>query len=196
MRASLASSTRPLLLVAGLLAAGCSAPDPPPPDGGHTQTAPPDSGPCQESAVVYGIDIHEDAQVLGEGSTLPITLGFQGFLFVRVGLRTAMELPGTVNLWVQIKVPELVDLTTPFFGTETRSVEGGQTETVEVAELFNDQPLAQLLGQTASLVLSTDSPGCNLSATAEVTLVQGGYQGPDGGFTEPDAGPDAGPDGG
>lgn len=178
----------PLLLGSSLLLA-CSAPDPPGPDGGTTQTAPPDAGPCAEPAVLYGIDIHEEEQELGPGSTLAITLGFQGFLFVRVGMRTAMELPSTVNLWVQVDVPDLVDMTTPFFGTQTRAAEGGGTETVEVAELFNDQPLAELLGKKASLRLSTDSPGCMLSSTAEVTLVQGGYQGPDGGFSETDGGP-------
>ena len=170
---------------------GCSAPDPPLPDGG-TQTGPPDSGPCAETADLYGIDIHEQTQILTADSTLPVTLGFQGFLFVRVGMRTQMELPGTVNLWVQASIPGLLDTTRPFFGTETRAAEGGATETVEVTEIFNDQTLAQLLGSKATFILSTDTPGCTLSATAEVTLVQGGYQGPDGGFTEPDAGPDGG----
>jgi hypothetical protein len=170
-----------IALAVCLLLAGCSSPDPPGHDAGPPDAGPPDAGPCAERAAIYGIDVHDEEQLLAAGSALPITLGFQGFQYVRVGLRTPRALPATVDLWVHVGVEGALDLDTAFFGVETRAAEGDEAESVDVAVMFNDVPLAELLGQKAAIRATTTSPGCALAGSADVVLVQGAYQGPDGG---------------
>jgi len=174
-------------LAACLLLTGCPAPDPSHGDAG-VPDAGLDAGPCAESAALYGIDIHDEEQLLTAGTPLPITLGFQGFQYVRVGLRTARALPATVDLWMHISAGGALDLDTAFFGVETRTAPGGEAESIDVAVMFNDVPLAELLGLNATVRASTTSPGCALTGTADVVLVQGVFQGPDGGDDAGDGG--------
>lgn len=177
-----------LAVITCLLLAGCSSPDPPPEDAGPPDTGPPDAGLCAEPVSAYGVDVHEQKPVLADGSILPITLGFQGFQYVRVGLRTERALPATADVWVQVVIDGELDRATAFAGVETRAAEEGGVETADVNMMFNDVPLAQLVGQHASLRIWTTSPGCRLDASVEVVLIQGVYQAADGGVDGGDGG--------
>jgi hypothetical protein len=182
--------SRPSLVrvLACLSMAACSSPSSPPSDGGPPDAAEPDAGPCAEEASLYCIDIDEKKQALVKGSELPVTLGFQGFQYVRVGLRSPLALPATVTLWAHVLVEGKADVTTPFAGIETHAIEGGVVESGELSFMLNDVPLSDLLGQPATVELWTTAPGCVLRGAVEVTLVQGAFEGPDGGSGGGDGG--------
>lgn len=172
----------PLVLLGLLLAAGCPAPESHPADGGAPEPGK-DAGPCAEKASLYGIDVHDEEVALAPGATLPITLGFQGFQYIRIGLRTQMTVPQTLDVWVEVTIVGSVERTTGFAGVQTRPAPAGGTESVDVSVMFNDVPLAELIGKKAALRVWTTTPGCKLVGETEVLLVTGAYQGPDGGLT-------------
>lgn len=145
-------------------------------------------GPCDASAIVYKISVDDEAVDLAEGATLPVTRGFQGFLFVRVGLRTPLVLPQTIKLKAHIEVPGEVDRVVVYATVQTEAVAGGY-RTTDVPVFFNDTPLAELVGRSATVELWTQSPGCRLQGSAKVTLGTGVYMNEDASFWDQDVTP-------
>ncbi len=145
-------------------------------------------GPCDVSAIVYKISVDEEAVDLAEGVTLPVTRGFQGFLFVRVGLRSELVLPGTIKLKAHVEIPGEVDQVAAFATVKTESVAGGY-RTIDVPVFFNDTPLAELVGRLASVGLWTASPGCRLQGAVNVKLGSGNFMDEDASFWDKDASP-------
>lgn len=166
------------------LANGCSPPDAPSATTSTVATSAPDAGPCPEPGRVFGLDTADKAVPLEKGTILPITQGFQGFLFVSVGLR-APSLPPVIEIYVHVDVADKVNRTTAFAAIGTHTMDGGGMESTDVRYMFNDVSLADLIGQRATIKVWTTSPACILSAVAEVRLTTGNFMGPDGGWDRP-----------
>ncbi len=169
-----------LLLLCPLLLAACTTPPVAQTDASPQQTE--DVGPCSETATLFGIDMAELPIDLTAGTQLPVTQGFQGFIFVRVGLRTAKALPAVVKVSTHVTIDAKVDHTYGPVPANTRPTSAGGMETTEVPFFFNDTPLAELIGQTAHVRVWTTVSGCRLSAETDVHLTAGGYMGADAGI--------------
>ena len=168
------------LLVLAWLFVGCTTPPTAQADAGPTPAA--DIGPCTETATLFGIDIAEIPVDLTLSSQLPVSQGFQGFIFVRVGLRTALQLPAVVKVSTHVTIAGKVDATYGPIPANTRATANGGMETTEVPFFFNDTTLADLIGQTAHVRVWTTAPGCRLMAETDVKLTAGGYMGADAGI--------------
>lgn len=158
----------------------CTAPGHSEPDAVAEPVA--DVGPCSDSAGLYGIAVNELPFDVSAGTQLPITTGFQGFLFVRVGLRAKVTLPAVVKVVVHVAVPGKLNQTFGPTPAYTRAGPGGGSETAEIPFFFNDTPLAELIGQDAHVKVWTTATGCRLLAEGDVRLSAGGYMGADAGF--------------
>ena len=134
--------------------------------------------PCSQTAELFALTVNGQVRDLVPGSQLPLVLGFQGFIFVRVGLRSQALLPSTVKVRLQVQVPGLVDTATGSMGVKTL-VDGQSWVTRDIAFFFNDVPFAELAGRPASLAMALDTPTCRLTATAAVVLEDGGVMGAD-----------------
>lgn len=166
------------------LTTGCSPADAPSATTSTATTSAPDAGPCAEPGQVFGLDTSDKAVPLEKGTILPITQGFQGFIFVSVGLR-APSLPPVIELYVHVDVAEKVHRTTAFAAIGTHATDGGGMESTDVRYMFNDVSLADIVGQRATIKVWTTSPGCVLEAVADVRLTTGNFMGPDGGWDRP-----------
>ncbi|MCO4762533.1 MAG: hypothetical protein KC502_13565 [Myxococcales bacterium] len=145
-------------------------------------------GPCDANALIYKISITDEAVDLAEGATLPVTRGFQGFLFVRIGLKTPLVLPQTIKLKAHVEVPGEVDQVAVYSTVKTQTGPGGY-QTTDVPVFFNDTPLAELVGKEATVELWTQSVGCRLRGKAKVTLGSGNYMDEDADFWDQDVSP-------
>ena len=169
-----------LLLLCPLLLTACTPPTVAQNDA--TQEQQPDVSACTATATLFGIDVAELPVELTLGTSLPVTQGFQGFIFVRVGLRTGLPLPAIVKVATHVTIAGLLDQTYGPIPANTRATANGGMETTEVPFMFNDTPLADLIGQTAHVRVWTTTPGCRLAAEADVHLTAGGYMGADAGI--------------
>ncbi len=168
------------------LSLACSTPSPSYSDaGGHEDVA---IGPCDASALIYKISIKDEAVDLAEDATLPVTRGFQGFLFVRVGLKTPLVLPQTIKLKAHVEVPGEVDQVAVYSTVKTAGG-AGTYQTTDIPVFFNDTPLAELVGKEATVALWTQSTGCRLRAKASVRLSSGNYMNEDASFWDQDVSP-------
>lgn len=163
-----------MLALTGL---ACEPPPAPPPveDAAKADVVLP---PCAQSGELIALDVDGKPRVLSSGSKLPVVLGFQGFIFVRLALRSPEPLPATVKVRVVATVPGLVDTSTPFSTVKTE-VDGSQWITRDVAFFFNDVPFAELAGKPAEIGLAVDTKTCRMAASAAVVLEDGGYMGAD-----------------
>ena len=167
----------PLVL---LLSMACAMP---PPSGSDvTQEQQADVGTCAAPATLFGIDLAEMPVELTATTQLPVTQGFQGFIFVRVGLRTTTQLPAVAKVYTHVSIVDRLDQTYGPVPANTRPTANGGMETTEVPFFFNDTPLAELVGQTAHIRVWTVATGCRLSAETDVKLTAGGYMGADAGM--------------
>jgi hypothetical protein len=147
-----------------------------------TQQQQADIGPCAENASLFGINVAELPVDLTLDTQLPVTQGFQGFIFVRVGLRTSGSLPAVAKVYLHLTIDGLLDQTYGPVPSNTRGATKGGMETTEVPFFFNDTPLADLVGRSAHLKAWTTATGCRLSAETDVKLSAGGYMGADAGI--------------
>jgi hypothetical protein len=173
-----AKSIRIAVFAAGLLVAlGCEPP-PAPPEVEDTAVADVLLPPCAQAGELIALDVDGNPRVLTSGSKLPVVLGFQGFVFVRLALRSPALLPTTVKVRVVATVPGLVDVSTPFSTVKTQA-DGSAWITRDVAFFFNDVPFAELAGKPAEIGLAVDTKTCRMAASASVVLEDGGYMGAD-----------------
>lgn len=179
----------PMRLVPLALAvlASCVVEPEPRPDGGEDPAR--KLPPCAEAGVILGaLGEGGELEPLAPGAELGVVLGFQGFQFVRVALRSPRELPRTVDVGALVVVPGVFEYATGFGGWNARDLGEGTWDTEELPLMMNDASLAQLVGKRASLELWTAAGDCRLTAAVEVVLVPGGTMDADGGFSGPDGG--------
>jgi len=136
---------------------------------------------CPDSAQVFGIDKNETRVVLSSGSELAVTQGFQGFLFVRVGLHTASTLAKSVHMSVIVALDNGVEQYLPQRPVKTEAVTGG-SETVEMPVFFNDSTMPDLISRKAAVDVEVETATCVMRAHVDTTLTYGGYMGADAGF--------------
>lgn len=173
-------------LVAAALGGADCGPGPSAADAGPPDAGPPPP-PCADPGVVYGIGRDQQPFELGPGASLPLFRGFQGFIFARVGLRTPMPLPDQVTLVADLSVPDKAELSNAFSSVPVHPRAGG-SETGDINFVVNDVPLAQLVGQAASLRVAASTGSCLAVAEVQVVLVSGGSVGADGGDLPGDGG--------
>lgn len=132
---------------------------------------------CPQSAALFMADLSGNQSDLpATGGKLPVILGFQGFVFVRVGLKSPLQLPSPVKARVQAQVPPDLDVTTLFSPVKTHA-ESGAWLTKEMVYFFNDVPFAELPGKPVTVTIAIDTPQCRLVGTATATLENGGVMG-------------------
>lgn len=136
---------------------------------------------CTDAAQVFGIDKNENRVLLTSGSELAVTQGFQGFLFVRVGLHTASALAKSVHMSVSVALDNGVEQYLPQRPVKTQTVSGG-TETVELPVFFNDSTMPDLISRKAAVDIDVETATCVMRAHVDTTLTYGGYMGADAGF--------------
>ena len=115
------------LAVVGAVAAcgiGCEPP-PAPPAKEDAVVADVALPPCAQSGELVALTVDGTERVLVNGTKLPVVLGFQGFIFVRLALRSPEPLPTTVKVRVLAVVPGLVDVSTPFSTVKTQASGAG-----------------------------------------------------------------------
>ncbi len=137
---------------------------------------------CKQAATLYAIAADESHVDLTTGAALAITRGFQGFLFVRVGLRAPFPLPTTVKLKVHIAVQDGTDVASQFSTVHSHATGDGSFVTTDVAFFFNDMPLAAMVGRTAHVQVTAKTADCVVQAAADVTLTVGDFMAQDAGF--------------
>ena len=115
-------------------------------------------------------------RVMTSGAKLPVVLGFQGFTFVRLALRSPELLPATVKVRVLAVLPGLVEVSTPLSTVKTQG-SGAGWMTRDVAIILNDMPLADLAGKPAEVGISVDTKTCRRSASAAVCWKTAGGMG-------------------
>lgn len=177
------------VLALGLVA--CSEPTPPPVDPADTNTDVADViGRCDNPGVLFGIATNDLPTTLSPGDPLPITRGFQGFLFVRVGLTTELSLPGIIKLGAHVSVKDKVDKTATYATVKTSANLPSGQRSDDVPVFFNDTPLAELVGRKATVTVWTNSGGCRLVAVVEdLVLATGNFMAEDSTFWRGDVGP-------
>lgn len=169
--------TATALSLLALAGAACEPPPAPPP-AEDAAVADVNLPPCAQAGELIALDVEGTPRVLSAGSKLPVVLGFQGFIFVRLALRSPAPLPATVKVRVVATVPGLVDVSTPFSTVKTQA-EGAGWVTRDIAFFFNDVPFAELAGKPAEIGLAVDTKTCRMAAQASVVLEDGGYMGAD-----------------
>lgn len=163
------------LAVAALLASACEAAP------STTDAAPPPDAtvdaqrPCAREGQLLGFD-GSTAHVLAEGDELPVILGFQGFIFVEVGLRSPEPLDEFVTVHSNARLSGGAEVADAHPGIGTGPGPDGSWDTRRVLIFFNDFPPAELYGREAELALSVPASTCRLRATVRGRLVEGGVQ--------------------
>lgn len=167
------------LVLLSLLLAACEPTEPPEEPAPEPEPEPEPVLPaCDEPGSLYGLDAARQPFELVPGAEVPVILGFQGFLFLEVGLRSTQKLPGSMDVITRVQVESGVDLTATNPGI-LAAQDGAGWKSDPVLVFFNDVPLVDLHGRRATLGVGTATPTCVLSASAEVLLVDGGVmQGP------------------
>jgi len=128
----------------------------------------------------------------GDGDDAEITLGFQGFRYVISTLRLSNVDGALVQLLAQVAVAG----EEPFSQRSTFDMPaadpGGDRYIDDVLVFFNDIPIPQLVGKTATVSVRVDASGCIGTHAADLTLTDDDncIEQPDGGLVcAPDAGP-------
>jgi hypothetical protein len=160
-------------LAAGLCVA-CATPaeGPEPAEVADTSTTPLPA--CAETGTLFAVTLAGDREDLKTDSELRVSLGFQAFQFAQVGLRSPLALLEPTRLTVYVDVPGKLTYSVAHPRVHT-SATSAAWETSPELVFFNDAPMADLLGQAASLTMRASTGTCLLSATADVVLVDGGF---------------------
>ncbi|MEZ4269140.1 MAG: hypothetical protein R3F39_22520 [Myxococcota bacterium] len=149
-----------------------------PPSADVQDTSPGPLPPCPETGTLYVLDSDLVRGPLTSGAPLGVILGFQGFQFAQVGLVSPVPLDNPARVSVFVDSGDKLALHSVSPALRPTKVDGGW-ETPAVLVFFNDVPLAELVGLTATLTLRADAGDCALSASVDVQLTTGGYTGED-----------------
>ena len=137
--------------------------------------------PCQQTGVVYGVGVDHQPIDLPPDGTLPVTQGFQGFLFVRVGLRSLQPLPGVLKAKVHVVLDNGIDIWVPYRTVKSTAWNTG-AQTTNVPVYFNDSPLPELLSRKAAIDVVVSTSTCTMTAHSDAVLTVGGFMAADSGF--------------
>ena len=137
--------------------------------------------------LLFEFDDPDVPHPIASGEELPVVLGFQGFVFVEVGLRTRVALGDFAVLQSQVQLEDGRVLTAAHPGTAIVEESTGARRTGKVLVFFNDVPLVELYGQTVEIDLSATAvtEDCRVSARRRVRLVRGPTQLADAGAAPP-----------
>ncbi len=163
------------------LVAACSSPVSPADPMDATQKVDSTLPLCSETAQVFAIDKGEKRVVLSAGGDLAVTQGFQGFLFVRVGLHTAAALAKAVPMSVVIQLDNGDEEYLPQRIVKTQA-SANAFETVETPVFFNDATITELVSRKAAVDIEVEMPTCVLRAHVDTVLTYGGYMDADASF--------------
>ena len=164
-----------------VLASQCTTVPPPPVDALDAAIADVALPACRQPVEMYALGVDNHPMALPPGADLPVTQGFQGFLFVRLGLRSPQPLPAVLQVKVHAVLDNGVDVWVPARPVKVDGWQaGGQSRDVPV--YFNDTPLPELLGRKATLEVVASAGQCALRAQGEAVLVVGGFMAADAGF--------------
>jgi len=168
-------------LAAALAAVRCAGATPST-DALDAQTEPDTALPaCPQSGVVFGLGVDHQPIDLTPGDKLPVTQGFQGFLFVRVGLRSAERLPDVVHTKVHVVLDNGLDTWVPARPLATGPWQAG-SQTSDVPVYFNSTPLPELLARKASIDVISSTGKCEIRAHVDTVLSIGGFMAADAAF--------------
>ncbi|MCK6573007.1 hypothetical protein L6V77_18145 [Myxococcota bacterium] len=159
-----------LVTAAGLVSCG-EASSPVNGPGGGQDGAPPEPPSCPATARLIAFDAEEaDAShPLAAGDRLAVIEGFQGFVFVQVGLSTTDRLGATVTGHTELRLASGERLTETYGGLSMVS-DAGAFRTDKLLVYFNDQPPATLYGRQAEVMVVIDGDTCRATARASVVL--------------------------
>ena len=130
--------------------------------------------PCTETGHIVGFGPN-GAHPMADGDDLPVILGFQGFVFFEVGIRSPDALESYVTVRSNVRMADGTESADSHPGVSTSRVDG-LWETDKVLVFFNDTPVADLYGREVDLALSVPTARCRLRATLHGKLVDGGVQ--------------------
>lgn len=131
--------------------------------------------PCEQPGQLLGFELSE-SHLLGAGAELPVILGFQGFIFVEVGLRSPEPLDDFVVVESNARISGAGEVADTHPGIGTQVGPSGTWDTRKILVFFNDFPPAELYGREVDLALTAAASGCRLRATVHGRLVEGGVQ--------------------
>ena len=156
---------RLLILCAISLCFGCSNDDP--------ADNKPDAGPSCNYTLNWGHRSPGGAfEPFKDGDDAEITLGFQGFRYIR----SALELKDVKAPSATYSARIVVDGQTPYSLADTPvkvSEEGGALFADEVLVFFNDIPIAEIVAKNAEITVTAKAAGCVGSTKRTVTLRDG-----------------------
>lgn len=143
-------------------------------------TPPPDAAddaqvPCEQEGALLGFEGSE-SHVLHAGDALPVILGFQGFIFVEVGLRSPEPLEEFVVVRSNARLSGGAEVSDTHPGIGTQPGPNGAWDTRKLLVFSNDFPPAELYGREVELALAAPASGCRVRATVRGHLVEGGVQ--------------------
>lgn len=167
-----------VIILFALLVAGC----PSNPSG-------PDATPCYFEAQ-WGPDRADSFTPFADNDDAELTLGFQGFLYIKSTLRMNPEGNpdvGEMTFFIQVEGQDGYSHGAPF---EVPAKEGNFRYADEILVFFNDIPIGQLLGKPVSVTLRVVIDKCIATHNASVTLKDDNHctEQPDGTLECPDAG--------
>ncbi len=147
---------------------------------GSPDAAPPDAEevplePCASPGVIFGYDDALASYEIAAGGDVPLILGFQGFLFAQVGLRSSASWGGIVMVRSVVRLEDGTEIAGSQPDTAVQPA-GGAWQTEPVLVFINDVPRADLYDRPATLTLAAPAGGCLLIASLDVRLVEGGVQ--------------------
>jgi hypothetical protein len=130
-----------------------------------------DAGP--DAACSFDLEWGPEAETFvpfANGDTAEITLGFQGFRYVRSVARLEGSTADMVRTQFQIDVEGHDAYSQPGAEVPTRPGNGAQYQD-ELLVFFNDIPLPELVGREARIVAQSSAAGCSADYDVTVTLV-------------------------
>ena len=120
--------------------------------------------------------------VLDEGGEVGVVLGFQGFIFSRVGVYSPYPLGERTHIKSRAIVEGdiTIDVTTTHSAIKSWPRDDGTWETEAMWMFFNNNPLTDLIGHPATFSFLVPTEVCELTVTLDVNLISAGEMGEEG----------------
>lgn len=154
------------------LVVACGSGPSPQQDAGPSDLGEPNLPACAEPGALFPIDARGEAHPLSAPPEVPVILGFQGFLFVQLALRSPYEVSGAVPLRTRLHVGS-IDRQTSHPDLASLPVAGEAFDTRDITVFFNDFALGDLVGRPVTIELYATMKACLIELHADATLVDG-----------------------